>query len=59
MAPWDSGHGMVTGAFKNGQIPGASAPVGMGLASAPSANGTSPPAPMVHGGVDNSLGGLY
>jgi hypothetical protein len=50
---------MVTDAFKDGQIPGASSSIDMGLASAPSADGTSSQAPMVHGGVDNSLGGLY
>jgi penicillin-binding protein 1A len=59
MAPWDSGHGTVTDAFKDGQVPGASSSMGMGLASAPSADGGSPPAPIVHGGVDNSMGGLY
>jgi penicillin-binding protein 1A len=59
MAPWDSGRGTVTDAFKAEQIPGASAPIGMGLASAPSADGTPPPPSIVHGGVDNSMGGLY
>jgi len=59
MAPWDSGRGMVTDAFKDGQIPGASAPIGMGLASAPSADGTPSLPPVVHGGVDTSMGGLY
>jgi penicillin-binding protein 1A len=59
MAPWDSGHGTVTDAFKDGQVPGASSPWGMGLASAPSADGSALPAPIVHGGVDNSMGGLY
>jgi penicillin-binding protein 1A len=59
MAAWDSGRGTVTDAFKPDQIPGASAPLGMGVASAPSADGTPPPPPMVHGGVDNKMGGLY
>jgi len=59
MAQWDSGTGVVTDAFKDGQIPGASSPTGMGLASAPSADGTPPPPSIVHGGVDNSMGGLY
>jgi penicillin-binding protein 1A len=59
MAPWDTGTGTVTDAFKDGQVPGASGPIGMGFASAPSADGTPPPAPIVHGGVDNSMGGLY
>jgi penicillin-binding protein 1A len=59
MAPWETSTGTVTDAFKDGQVPGASGPVGMGLASAPSADGTPPPATIVHGGVDNSMGGLY
>jgi len=58
MAPWDSGRGIVTDAFKADQVPGASAPVGMGVASAPSSDAAGQP-PVVHGGVDNSLGGLY
>jgi penicillin-binding protein 1A len=49
----------VTDAFKPDQVPGASAPLGMGIASAPSADGTPPPPPIVHGGVDNKMGGLY
>jgi penicillin-binding protein 1A len=59
LSPWDTGSGTVTDAFKADQIPGASAPVGMGVASAPSADGTPPPPPIVHGGVDTSMGGLY
>jgi hypothetical protein len=59
MAPWDSGRGTVTDAFKDGQIPGASGPLGMGFASAPSADGTPAPPTIVHGGVDSSMGGLY
>ncbi|HET6309294.1 MAG TPA: PBP1A family penicillin-binding protein [Rhodopila sp.] len=59
MAPWETGTGTVTDAFKPGQIPGASGPTGMGIAAAPSADGAPPPAPIVHGGVDNSMGGLY
>jgi penicillin-binding protein 1A len=59
MAPWDTGRGTVTDAFKADQIPGASGPIGIGVASAPSADGTPPPPPIVHGGVDNSMGGLY
>ena len=58
MAPWDSGRGIVTDAFKADQVPGASAPVGMGVASAPSSDAAGQP-PVVHGGVDNSMGGLY
>jgi penicillin-binding protein 1A len=59
MAPWDTGRGTVTDAFKADQIPGASGPIGIGVASAPSADGTPPPPTIVHGGVDNSMGGLY
>ena len=58
LAPWDTGHGTVTDAFKADQAPGASAPTGMGVASAPSPDGTQPP-PAARGGVDTSLGGLY
>jgi len=59
MAPWDSGRGTVTDAFKDGQIPGVSAPLGMGLASAPAPDGSAPAPSIVHGGVDSSMGGLY
>lgn len=59
LAPWDTGSGTVTDAFKVDQIPGASAPIGMGMASAPAADGSPAPPPIVHGGVDNSMGGLY
>jgi penicillin-binding protein 1A len=59
LAPWNSGSGTVTDAFKADQIPGASSPAGMGLASAPGPDGSPSPPPMVHGGVDNSMGGLY
>ncbi|HEY1412091.1 MAG TPA: penicillin-binding transpeptidase domain-containing protein, partial [Rhodopila sp.] len=59
MAQWDTGRGVVTDAFKEGQIPGASGPTGMGMASAPSTDGAPAQPPIVHGGVDNSMGGLY
>ena len=59
MAPWSTGSGTVTDAFKADQVPGASSPMGMGLASAPSSDGSPAPPPIVHGGVDNSMGGLY
>jgi penicillin-binding protein 1A len=57
MAAWSTGTGTVTDAFKPDQVPGASAPIGMGLASAPADDqgGTA----IVHGGVDTNLGGLY
>ena len=63
MAPWDSGRGMRTDAFKMDQVPGASAPIGMGIASAPPADGAAsggglPPA-AANGGVASRLGGLY
>jgi penicillin-binding protein 1A len=58
MASWSTATGTVTDAFKPDQVPGASAPLNMGLASA------SPDDPQgatttVHGGVDTNLGGLY
>jgi penicillin-binding protein 1A len=65
MASWDSGSGMVTDAFKPGQVPGgSSAPTassGTAVAAVPSgASGSGPsaqqPSPP---GVDSSLGGLY
>ncbi len=59
MAPWSTGSGTVIDAFKADQVPGASAPMGMGLASAPSSDGSPAPPPIVHGGVDNTMGGLY
>ena len=31
MAPWDTGTGTVTDAFKPDQVPGASGPIGMGV----------------------------
>jgi penicillin-binding protein 1A len=58
LAPWDSGTGTVTDAFKPDQTPGASTPVGVGLASAPADDQQGGP-PIVHGGVDTTLGGLY
>jgi penicillin-binding protein 1A len=59
MAPWDSGRGTVTDAFKDDQVPGASGPIGAGLPSTASADGTPAPPTIVHGGVDTSMGGLY
>ncbi len=58
MAAWDSGSGTVTDAFKPGQTPGASGPMGGGgtaSADAGAATGGSPHA----AGVDSGLGGLY
>ncbi len=56
MAAWDSGSGQVTDAFKPGQTPGASGPMGgAGAATADAQAGASPHA----AGVDSGLGGLY
>jgi len=61
MAAWDSGSGMVTDAFKPDEVPGASEPIGMGVASQSPPNGTNPAAAPAsrNGGIDMSLGGLY
>ena len=59
LAQWESGSGTITDAFKPDQIPGASNPTGMGLPAAPLADGSAPPPTIVHGGVDNGMGGLY
>ncbi len=58
LAPWDSGSGTVTDAFKPDQVPGASGPLGIGLANAPGSDQPGAPA-ILHGGVETSLGGLY
>ena len=53
---------MVTDAFKPDQMPGASAPIGMGrVASQAAPDGTTPAAApgAANGGIDMSLGGLY
>jgi len=59
MAAWDTGTGTVTDAFKDGQVPGASGPIGGGFTGAATADGSPAPPTIVHGGVDNSMGGLY
>lgn len=64
MASWDSGRGMVTDAFKPGEVPGADTqPVPSGPAATAVAGGPPPPAAHVGHqaapGVDNALGGLY
>ena len=59
MASWDTGSGTVTDAFKDGQVPGASGPIGAALSSATTAGGSPAPPAIVHGGVDTSIGGLY
>ena len=59
LVPWDTGTGTVTDAFKTDQVPGASAPIGLGLASGNVDTGSPPPPAIVHGGVDNKMGGLY
>jgi len=58
LAPWDSGTGTITDAFKPDQVPGASGPTGVGIASVPM-DGSSGAPSIVHGGIDNSMGGLY
>jgi len=62
MGSWDAGKGTVTDAFKPGQVPGASGPV-VGTSGPAAGSGSSDGAPasvpIVHGGVDNSMGGLY
>ena len=62
MAQWDSGSGMVTDAFKPGQVPGASGPVdapgSTNTASSDSGGGPAA-APTQAPGVDSGLGGLY
>ncbi len=60
MAAWDTGSGTVTDAFKPGQTPGASQPVGGMVAD--SGDGQPQPTAAATGGtpsVDSSLGGLY
>jgi penicillin-binding protein 1A len=59
MAQWETSTGPVTDAFKPGQSPGGSGSFGVGFASAPSGDGTSSAPAVVHGGIDNSMGGLY
>ena len=64
MASWDTGYGTVTDAFKTGQEPGASGPLGgraysgSGGASGGSTGGGSTGGG-VAAGVDTGLGGLY
>ncbi len=61
LASWDSGSGTVTDAFKPGQEPGASGPMGGLPTGAVDATGTpaaSVPAPAA-AAVDTGLGGLY
>jgi len=59
MAQWDSGHGMVTDAFKPDQTPGASGPTFGGSGGVASSGDSASGATVVHGGVDASMGGLY
>jgi len=62
MGTWDAGNGTVTDAFKPGQDPGGSDPMGAALptgAEDPNAPATpAAPAPAA-AGVDTGLGGLY
>ena len=62
MASWNTGSGTVTDAFKAGQVPGASSPIGgSGLVAEapPGSLGASDSSSGAAGGVDTSLGGLY
>jgi penicillin-binding protein 1A len=61
MASWSTGSGTVTDAFKPDQVPGTSAPVGMGVASQSTSDGSTPAGASGgnNGGVGMSLGGLY
>lgn len=60
MAAWDTGRGRVTGAFKPGQQPGASAPLGGGNPDLLSGDASvARSATSGAAGVDTSLGGLY
>ncbi len=56
MAQWDSGNGSVTDAFKHGQDPGGSGPIG-GLPAGASDTAGEPPRQAA--AVDSGLGGLY
>jgi len=64
MASWQSRDGTVTDAFKPDQVPGASQPIDMGIASESATPGTTPAsapgaASGAVNGMDTSLGGLY
>jgi penicillin-binding protein 1A len=59
MAQWDSGRGTVTDAFKEGQVPGATASLGAGVSSSSGDEVLSGSSPVAHSGIDSSLGGLY
>jgi penicillin-binding protein 1A len=59
MASWDSGSGSVTDAFKPDQVPGASRPLGGAVATGTDAGTSAGGSETVHGGVENSLGGIY
>ncbi len=59
MAQWQTATGTVTDAFKPDQVPGASGPTGGGGGGPATADGATAPPTIVHGGVDNSMGGLY
>lgn len=62
MSSWDSGFGTITDAFKTGQSPGASQPLGTAATgeAVPAPDASAAPAPAPGGsGVDSGLGGLY
>ena len=60
MAPWDSGRGTVTDAFKAGPGSRRLRPrSGWAWPAHRRPTARRPHPPIVHGGVDNSMGGLY
>jgi penicillin-binding protein 1A len=59
LSAWTSGFGTVTDAFKPNQVPGASGPTGAGLAGVSANDVPADQSGASHGGVDNSMGGLY
>jgi penicillin-binding protein 1A len=56
MASWDSGVGPTVDAFKPGQVPGASGPIGGSPEGAVATSGDGSPNAA---GVDSGMGGLY
>ena len=60
MASWDAGNGQVTDAFKPGQVPGASGPVGGALPPVAAEGETVAAKPAKpSAGVDSTMDGLY
>jgi penicillin-binding protein 1A len=59
LAQWQTATGTVTDAFKPDQVPGGSVPLGGEVSTAATVDGVPAAPTIVHGGVDNSMGGLY